>query len=160
MNYRNYGQPYPFGAGYQAQPYQPMMGGQPYAPQSVAPQQPFAQTPPPITNVSFTTPDEAKGYILMPNTRALLIDRQGGVAWLKTANSVGESFCQFFKFEEVNADGTPLKPQEQTPQVDLSAFIKREDLPALGFSTKEDYKILYEKIEALQKQIAGGSVDE
>lgn len=151
MSNPNYWQPNPYGTRYQPQPYQPY---QPFA------QQQGLMQAPPITNIAFTTADEAKGYILMPNTSALLIDRQNSLAWFKTANNVGESFCQFFKFEEVNADGSPIKPPQPTPQIDFNAFIKKEDLPQLGFSTKEDYQTLYEKIEALQKQIFGGTVNE
>ena len=92
--------------------------------QMVQPQQqvqPQYETP--IQDIRFVTSEEAKAFIVMPNSKALLIDKNGGVAHLKTADNMGQSVTQYFKFEQVNADGTPLKPQEPTPQVDYSQFV-------------------------------------
>lgn len=91
-------------------------------PQAQVQQQPM-QYETPIQDIRFVTSEEAKAFIVMPNTRALLIDKNGGVAHLKTADNMGQSVTQYFKFEQVNADGSPLKPQEPTPQVDYSQFV-------------------------------------
>lgn len=115
----------------------------------------------PIQDIRFVTSEEAKAFIVMPNSKALLIDKNGGVAHLKTADNMGQSVTQYFKFEQVNADGSPIKPQEPTPQVDFGQFAKKEELN--GFVTIEQYKqlaeqynSLVEQFKTMQKIIAGG----
>lgn len=108
----------------------------------------------PIQDIRFVTSEEAKAFIVMPNSKALLIDKNGGVAHLKTADNMGQSVTQYFKFEQVNADGTPLKPQENAPQVDYSQFVTKKELD--GFPTIEQYNTLLAKFETMQKLIAGG----
>ena len=92
-------------------------------PQMQQAQQTPMQYETPIQDIRFVTSEEAKAFIVMPNSKALLIDKNGGVAHLKTADNMGQSVTQYFKFEQVNADGSPLKPQEPTPQVDYSQFV-------------------------------------
>ena len=118
----------------------------------------------PIQDIRFVTSEEAKAFIVMPNTRALLIDKNGGVAHLKTADNMGQSVTQYFKFEQVNADGSPIKPQEPTPQVDFGQFAKKEELN--GFVTieqyqqlAEQYNSLVEQFKTMQKIIAGGKTN-
>lgn len=120
----------------------------------VQPQQ--AQYEMPIQDIRFVTSEEAKAYIVMPNTKVLLIDRQNGMAHLKTADNMGQSVTQCFKFNAVNADGTPIKEQSPQPQINLDEFIKKSDISALGFVTVEQYNSLAQKLEQLQKQISGG----
>jgi hypothetical protein len=115
----------------------------------------------PIQDIRFVTSEEAKAFIVMPNSKALLIDKNGGVAHLKTADNMGQSVTQYFKFEQVNADGTPLKPQEPTPQVDYSQFVTKKEIGELPTAEQynqlaEQYKTLLGKFETMQKIIAGG----
>lgn len=137
------------------QPQQPMA-----QPQAQVQQQPM-QYETPIQDIRFVTSEEAKAFIVMPNSKALLIDKNGGVAHLKTADNMGQSVTQYFKFEQVNADGSPIKPQEPTPQVDFGQFAKKEELN--GFVTieqyqqlAEQYNSLVEQFKTMQKIIAGG----
>lgn len=151
---------YPYGSympTYQQRAYPPQQQVMPQIPQQ--PQQPQMQYEIPIQDVRFVTSEEAKAYIVMPNSKALLIDKQGGVAHLKTADNMGQSTTQFFRFEPINADGTPIKAQEPKPQVDFGEFIKRSDLESLGFVTKEQYNSLVAKIQDLQKNIVGGKAN-
>ena len=108
----------------------------------------------PFQDIRYVTSEEAKAFIVMPNSKALLIDKTNSVAHLKTADNMGQSVTQYFKFEQVNADGSPLKPQEQIPQVDFAQFAKKEELNA--FVTIEQYNTLSAKLDAIQKSIAGG----
>jgi hypothetical protein len=107
----------------------------------------------PIQDIRFVTSEEAKAYIVMPNTKALLIDRNG-LAYLKTADGMGQSQTEYFRFEPVNADGSPIKPQEKPQEVDFSDFLKKSDLEQMGFVTKEQYTTLSQRLEQIQKQIA------
>ena len=139
-----------------------MQTQQPMAqPQMQQQAQPPMQYETPIQDIRFVTSEEAKAFIVMPNSKALLIDKNGGVAHLKTADNMGQSVTQYFKFEQVNADGSPIKPQEPTPQVDFGQFAKKEELN--GFETieqyqqlSEQYNSLVEQFKTMQKIIAGG----
>lgn len=152
----NYQQPYanPYGNAYGL----PTYGQNSYpSPQNMMRQpqpqsQPTMQYELPIQDIRFVTSEEAKAYIVMPNTKALLIDRNG-VAYLKTADGMGQSQTQYFRFEPINADGSPIKPQEQPQSVDLTDYIKKEDLQSMGFVTKDQFNTLCQKIEQLQKQL-------
>ena len=55
----------------------------------------------------------------------------------------------------MNADGSPIKPQEPTPQVDFDNFIKKDDLEKLGFVTFAQYNELAQKLEHIQKRLEG-----
>lgn len=144
--YTGYGYP-TYGQRNYMQPQQPMAQQQMQAQQQ--PMQPQYETP--IQDIRFVTSEEAKAFIVMPNSKALLIDKNGGVAHLKTADNMGQSVTQYFKFEQVNADGTPIKPQEQTtPQVDFGQFAKKEELT--GFVTIEQYKQLADQYNSLVEQ--------
>lgn len=138
-----------------AQPQQQMA-----QPQMQQPQQPM-QFETPIQDIRFVTSEEAKAFIVMPNSKALLIDKNGGVAHLKTADNMGQSVTQYFKFEQVNADGSPIKPQEETPKVDYGNFVTKDQLN--GLPTAEQYQELFtqyntllDQVNAMKKIIAGG----
>lgn len=141
---RPYGTPYGYGMPQYSQPNYSQ-------PQSVMtqtqPQQPVQQMPYeiPIQDVRFVTSEEAKAYIVMPNSKALLIDKSG-TAYLKTADNMGQSQTQYFRFEPINADGTPIKPQEVKPGFDAEEFGKR-------FVTIEQYDALVQQIADLKKSI-------
>lgn len=150
----------------------PTYGGYNYTPQpqqmpSMPQNQPQAQPQyeMPIQDIRFVTAEEAKAFIVMPNSRVLLIDRSG-TAYLKTADNMGQSQTQCFRFEAVNSDGSPIKPQEKPSQPDFKDFVKLQDVDKLGFATIDDIKRfgfatikqveeLSQKIDAIQKQNTG-----
>lgn len=116
------------------------------------PQQPVAQQPPmqqpyiqpqqqmvyeiPIQSVKLVTADEAKAYIVMPNQRVLLIDRANGVAYDKSADSLGQSRCKTYHFtdDEKIIDIPPtstINAEEYAKRDELDQFVKADDLSAL-----------------------------
>ena len=80
-------------------------------------------------DVRFVTPEEAKGYMVMPNAKVLLIDRQNKVATVKCADPMGQSTTQQFKFDTIGE-------QAQAQPV---------------YVTMEQYNELLTKIESLKK---------
>jgi hypothetical protein len=62
----------------------------------------------PIQEVRFATKQQADAFMVFPNTRVLLIDKESGIAHLKMADNMGQPSTQYFKFEAINADGTPF----------------------------------------------------
>ena len=82
-------------------------------------------------DVRFVTPEEAKGYTVMPNAKVLLIDRQNKIATVKVADPMGQSTTQQFKFEAV---GEPAQAQPV-------------------YVTIEQYNDLLTQIESLKKAL-------
>lgn len=149
QNRAQYGVP-PYGVyNYTPQPQQ-----MPSAPQNQPQAQPQYEMP--IQDIRFVTAEEAKAFIVMPNSRVLLIDRSG-TAYLKTADNMGQSQTQCFRFEAVNSDVSPIKTQEQPTQPDFKDFVKLKDIGTFGFATMEDIKNLgfatTEQVSALSKKI-------
>lgn len=153
MNYANPYSQYPY-TGYAYPNYGNRQFMQPQQqmaqPQAQVQQQAPMQYETPIQDIRFVTSEEAKAFIVMPNSKALLIDKNGGVAHLKTADNMGQSVTQYFKFEQVNADGTPIKPQENAPQVDYGQFVTKKELN--GFVTTEQYNDLFDKFNSMAEQ--------
>lgn len=157
--------------------YNPYMGGyypqyntyqqyqQPTSQQIQRPQQVQPQYETPIQDIRFVTSEEAKAYIVMPNSKALLIDKQNNTAFLKTADNMGQSSNKIYKFNEVNEDGEPVLTQKQQ-EIDTKSFIKREELK--DYITFDDLNRLNEEIDKLNmkvdkalrlKELIGGKED-
>jgi hypothetical protein len=153
------------GYGYQPNYQQPNYMQRQYAPQpSQMPQnqqQVFTpiQTPPPmetpIQDIKFVNRAQAEAYIVFPNTKVMLIDTENGMAYIKTADGMGQTQTDYFRFDKVNADGSPIKPQEPIPKVNFDEFIKKEDLEKFGFVTVAQYNELAQKLEQMQKRLEG-----
>lgn len=109
----------------------------------------------PIQDIKYVNRAQAEAYIVFPNTKVMLIDKESGLVYVKTADGMGQTQTDYFRFDRVNADGSPIKPQEPTPQVNFDDFIKREDLANLGFVTIDQYNALAEKLSQIQKRLEG-----
>lgn len=156
--------------GYQGYGYPPTYQQPNYMQRAYAPQPPqmpqnqpqmFApiQTPPPIEtpiqDIKFVNRAQAEAYIVYPNTKVMLIDKESGMVYVKTADGMGQSKTDYFRFEPINADGSPIKAQPPTPQVNFDEFIKKEDLEKLGFATIAQYNELAQQMEQIQKHLEG-----
>lgn len=169
MNYNNsYGNgyyPYMYGQyGYQQYPQYQGTQSRQSAQQSQQPQQ-FDL---PILDIKFVTSEEAKSYIVFPNTNVLLIDRQNKIAYLKSADNLGQSSMREFKYDEEISQNINKEQLNQTP-IDTNIFVKKEELGELltnadingivrkddlkNFITKEEYNNLITQIENLQRQL-------
>jgi hypothetical protein len=140
--YSNYGMP-----NYGQRPYAPQAQQALQNTQQIPMQQPPMQYELPIQDVRFVTSEEAKAYIVMPNSKALLIDKSG-IAYLKTADNMGQSQTQYFRFEPVNADGSPIKPQAPTPSIDIEELSKK-------FATIDQFNGLLTQFNEIKKLIGG-----
>jgi hypothetical protein len=155
--YQNYG--------YQPNYQQPNYMQRQYAPQPPQmpqnQQQAFSpmQTPPPmetpIQDIKFVNRAQAEAYIVFPNTKVMLIDTENGMVHIKTADNMGQTKTDYFRFEQVNPDGSPIKAQEPIPQVNYDEFVKVEQLKEFGFVTIEQYNALAQKLDQMQKKLEG-----
>ena len=155
--YSNYGMPNYSQRPYTPQAQQAMQNTQqiPMQPQPQMQMQPQTPMEMPIQDIKYVNKAQAEAYIVFPNTKVMLIDKESGVVYVKTADGMGQTKTDYFRFEPINADGSPIKPQEPTPQVDFNQFIKREDLEKLGFVNIEQFNQLAQKFEQIQKRLEG-----
>lgn len=129
-NNYNYANPYGYvGNNYYGGTYQPNWVQQPQ--QQMLQQQ--TQQPAqnayniPIEGVVFLTSDEAKAYIVPPNKRVMIMDRDKSVFYIKSADALGQSNTSTYKFE----------PLEETPKMEIeSKAVSTEE-----FVTKDDMKL-------------------
>ena len=89
----------------------------------------------PFNEVRFVTSEEAKAYTVYPNRNALLIDKVNKVAYLKSADGLGQSSIKPYKFEEIN------DKQPEQPKINLEDYVTTEKL-------NEVLKTLTDKINA------------
>jgi len=122
--------------------YNPYGYGQPVYQQGRPMQQQVQQPNMPFQDVRFVTAEEAKGFMVLPNSNALLIDRQNKIATLKMADGMGQSTTQLYKFE----------PLTEKPGVDLSVFAKKDEVVTI-----EQYNALVEQLASIQKMIGGNN---
>lgn len=118
----------------------------PMAQQSmVQPQQPMV-APCPFQDVRFVNEKEANGFLVLPNQKVLLIDNEDRKMWVKSADSMGTSTTETYRFERVENVET-----ENIPQIDTSNFATRKDLE--NCVTKDELLSISETIKELEKQV-------
>lgn len=135
----------------QQMPQQPPMVQQPM---QMQPQMPTSYEMP-IQDIKFVNKAQAEAYIVFPNTKVMLIDTESGIAHIKTADNMGQSKTEYFRFEPINADGSPIKPQEPIPQVNFDDFVKKDQIQNLGFVTTDQYKNVLDELDALKRMLSG-----
>ena len=158
--YGNYGVPNYMQRAYNTQPQQmpqpqPQMQPQVQQPMQMPQQMPIAPQVPQIQEFRHGTEDEIRPIIIYPNCVAYYIDYSKGRMYAKRADSSGLSSFEYYELTPINADGSPIKPQEPTPQVNFEEFIKKEDLEKFGFVTVSQYNELAQKLEQIQKRLEG-----
>lgn len=87
-------------------------GRQPYY-QPMQQVQPVQQVEMAFNDVRFLTEEQIKAFIVMPNMRVLLIDKQNKIAYIESCDNMGNLSTQRFAFESLD------KPAEQ---VDFNQF--------------------------------------
>lgn len=107
--------------------YQQGYGGVVYPPYMAAQTGQQVSTPapqePPITDIRLLTSDEMKAFIVFPNTKVLLIDKEHGVACLKSADAMGQSESKMYSFQSIK-DFTKEEEKQVAPAPSYENEIK------------------------------------
>lgn len=149
-NYNNYNGRYnQYGMGQNTSPYQQQQQPTYY-------QQPINVNDLPIDEIRYMTAAEADAYIVMPNHKALLIDKASGVAKIKAADMSGQSTSKLFSFKEINEN--ELSAQQKPENLYLTReegaeYVKKADFDAFrskDFVTRADLNEVLRKLDALQ----------
>ena len=130
MNNRSYPQYYPQ---YPQPTYQPV-------------QQPIEQK---IQDIKFLNAEQIKAYIVLPNTKEVLVDNENGLAYLVSADSMGVSTARKFSFKSLDEP----KTEEKQEKLDMSQYVKTSDLDK--FVEKADLQTLLpiDSIKSLENKL-------
>lgn len=102
------------------------------------------QNQPQLNTYAFVNGLEgAKAFQVQPNQTMLLMDSDNPIAYMKTANAMGQSTLRYFKLIEIS-ESDLKKPQQNSMNIDPSMFASKEELQALS-----------KKIDELQAKIGG-----
>lgn len=99
----------------------------------------------PFNDVRFATIEEAKAYIMLPNTKVMFMDRDNSVFYIKSADSLGKSTIEAFKYARIENN-----PNESVShEIDTKDFVKMEDLKDYlkGFVTRDEFNDIFKKNE-------------
>lgn len=105
----------------------------------------------PIQYVGSATLKEAEAYILMPNSKAIFIDKANGMVYEKICANNGQSSINYFKQIVAQEDAKPIETPTPTPIINTADFVKKSDLN--GFITIEQYNELLYEFNAFKQQI-------
>lgn len=107
----------------------------------------------PIQGVIFLTSDEAKAYIVPPNKRVMIMDRDKSVFYIKSADALGQSNTAVYKFEPLVEEQPKVEIESQA--INTEEFVKKDDIKE--FATAQDLQTLKadftKSLEDLKKSV-------
>lgn len=111
-----------------------------------------------MQGVKFVTQDEAKAYIVMPNQRVMLMDKNNSLFYIKSADGLGQSNLEAYEFKKVDINN-PQPKENPAPNFDHENLVKRDELDKLVNKEEFASKLkavtidLTQKIDELKKSI-------
>ena len=118
----------------------------------------------PIQDVRFVeSGKDAEDYMILPNMRVMLIDRKNSIFYIKSADSLGITTNEAYKFSKLTNKSTEsvsheIDTKDFVKMQDLKGYITREDLA--NFITKDDLKDFITKEEfdnVIRKRLSNGN---
>lgn len=116
-------------------------------PMTQSPQQPVI-APCPFSDVRFANEKEADGFMVLAGQKVLLIDSANQKMWIKSADNMGTSTTETYRFERV--ENQPMGSSEQQ-KIDINNFVVRKDLE--NVATKDELLSIKETIKELEKRV-------
>lgn len=134
---RSYQQYYPQYPQYQQPNYQPM---------------PIEQK---FQDIKFLNAEQIKAYIVLPGTKEMLIDKENNMAYIVSADNMGNSTIKKYSFVDLNEPDQQLKMDmsEYVRTSDLDKFVQKADLQTL--LPMDSIKSLENKLQALEGRLNG-----
>lgn len=83
--------------------------------------QPQMQGQSAFQEVKFVTDAQAEAYMVDPNCKVMLIDKENQIFWIKWADAMGQPYCEKFKYESLN------NTNQGKNEPDFSGFVKQKD---------------------------------
>lgn len=137
---RSYQQYYPQYPQYQQPTYQPIMQEQKFQ------------------DIKFLNAEQIKAYIVLPNTKEMLIDKENNMAYIVSADNMGNSTIKKYSFVDLNEQ----KQEKTQPELDMSEYVKLSDMDKFVQKTDlqtllpiDSIKSLENKLQALESRLNG-----
>lgn len=106
----------------------------------------------PLNNIQFANLDEAKSYVLPPNSQMIFLDKDKQRCYLKTSDNNGYSKFEIYNLQK--QDGEIQEASAESVAPDLSVYAKNEsvdalknELDAFKADITNSIKEVYKKIE-------------
>lgn len=99
----------------------------------------------PMNNIQLASLDEAKAYILTPNSQMLFLDKDKQRCYLKTSDAYGQSNLEIYNLQKQEPQ------QEQKQEASVEPIPKEIDLS--GYAKNENVDSLKQELEAFKNEI-------
>lgn len=113
----------------------------------------------PIQGVKFVTADEARAFMVLPNTRVMLMDRNNSIFYIKSADSLGQSMLEAYEFKKIDNTKPDTATADTNQNINLEQFVKKDQLGNVVTTEKLNSELktvkdeLSSKIEEVKKSI-------
>lgn len=137
--------------------YYPQSRYQPAVPQ-VPQMQPMPQQPKPIAelpivNLLFVTEQEANSYLPQPNTRVLLINRDKGEAYLKSADALGQTYLEPYVYKPKTTVPVAPTTEKKVIKKEKVEYITKKEFDEQISKVSKDLQELYNAINTSKESI-------
>lgn len=105
----------------------------------------------PQSNIQFATLDEAKAYIITPNSQMIFLDKDKQRCYLKTSDNNGQSQLEIYNLQK--QDSEVKEATAQPPQVDLSEYAKNTNLSELEQKLNDFKGEITTKLNEIYKKV-------
>lgn len=109
----------------------------------------------PMNNIQLATLDEAKAYILTPNSQMLFLDKDKQRCYLKTSDAYGQSNLETYNLQkqeqsqEIQAATVEPVPKE----IDMSEYAKTENVDSLKQELETFRDEMTKKLNEINKKV-------
>lgn len=110
----------------------------------------------PMNNIQLASLDEAKAYILTPNSQMLFLDKDKQRCYLKTADAYGQSNLEIYnlqKQEQQQEQEIQQATVEPIPKIDMSEYAKNETLESLKQELDAFKNDITNKLNEISKKV-------
>lgn len=107
----------------------------------------------PMNNIQLASLDEAKGYIMTPNSQMLFLDKDKQKCYLKTTDSYGQSNLEIYNLQKQEQKENIEQPVEPIPKVDLTEYAKTENIDAVKKDLDNFKNEITKKMNEIYKKV-------
>lgn len=106
-------------------------------------------------DIKFLNAEQIKAYIVLPSTKEMLIDKENSMAYIVSADNMGNSTIKKYSFVDLNEPKEDAKTDmnEYVKITDLDKFVQKADL--LTLLPTDSIKSLENKLKALESRLNG-----
>lgn len=117
-------------------------------------QQPKPISELPIVSVIFATEQEANSYLPQPNTRVLLINKDKGEAYLKSADVLGQTYIEPFVYKPKSNIAAKQEPVEKkTVKKEKVEYITKTEFESSISKLSKDIEELTERFNREEESV-------